>query len=417
MKKKFIYIFFVIFFLNMSVLTPAFAYDSAKIVQKNGKYHLIKRGRVILKNYEKIVKIDDTKEVFYYVEMNGKCGILHSDTSVLFPVSYDSIESAVKNCFIVESNGKVGLYDFENKKWLILPQNDKITLTTNNLFIVRKNNKFGLYSGDDKKWVLDLNFDIIAYEHNNFYVRRYGYDAILNQFLKVLIPPLYDEIEYDENRQIYYVNKNNSWGIADLDGTFLLLPMYQDIFPIEYNSGFAGYAVRFGSKYGLVDSNYKQSAFCLYDRIERLSEYDDEYLKVKKKDKFGILKYNGSNVAKCKYDEILLLKNKNISEDENNIYLYNSKEKDYVFLYKEENLWGVLDLNGNEIVFPNYQEIYSYFYNKDTRAFVVKRNNRYGILEVKDGNQIFKYVNKSLEDITFELKSKIVKQNPLFKSL
>ena len=414
MKKNLVYILLVIFFASPCV----FADDYAKIVQKNGKYYLVKKGRVILKNYENIIKVDYNAEKMYYVQQNGKWGVFYGDANVLLKPVYDEIKKVSNTSFIVKTNGKYGLFNYVDKKWAIIPHLDLLTFCTNDYYIARKNRKYGLYSIDKEDWLLDLSFDIIAYENNNFYIRKWGYDGILNQFLQVVLPPIYDEIEYDEDRHVYYVSRNNHWGIADLYGKSILNPIYDDIFSLDLNGEFAGYVVKFHSKYGIISEKNKLVAMYQYDKIERLSEYDDEFLKVKKNRKYGVLKSSGKKIAKCKYDQIQLLKNSNHDYDENDVDSYKSINKNYVFIFQHENHWGVLNTDGKEIVFPNYQEIYTYYYGKDVLVFVVKRNNRFGVVEVdKDGIQTFTYKNKPLDEIISEEKLKIKKQNPLFKLL
>lgn len=409
--KKITFIFFIFFLFNFIFASSVFAEDLGKIVIKNGKYYVVKYKKYILKNYDKIEKISNSKDDFYFVELNGKVGIMNANGSPLLKPIYDEIKNGSDNFFIIKTDGKYGLYNFFAEKWEIVPHLNNLTLTANNYYIARKNNKYGIFSTDDNTWHLDLSFDIISFEHNNFYIRKHGYDGILNQFLEVVIPMIYDEIEFDEEHNTYFVSKNNLWGIADLYGTFILKPIYQDIIEININSDFAGYITKLNSKYGVLNAKNKLIVPYIYDKIERFSEYDDLWLKVKKRNKYGILKYDGKKIVKCKYEKLQLLKNANLEPYENDIYAYRKKNKDYVFLYKtDENFFGVLNSDGKEIVFPNYQEIYSYFYNKNSLTFVVKRNNRYGVVEVdNNGVQTFKYINKPLDDIISDTKSKIIK--------
>ena len=420
MKNKFIFIVFIVLCLNFSVQMSAFAEDFGKIVVKNGKYFVVKYHKYILKNYDYIEKVTNSKDDFYLVELNGKKGIMFASGAVLLKPIYDDIVNAGDNNFIVKANGKYGLYNFFDEKWEIVPHLDQFTLATNDLYIARKNNRYGIYSSKKREWLLDLSFDIITFEHNNFYLRKGGYDGVLKQFLEVVLPMVYDEIEYDEDNFVYYVAKGDKWGISDLYGKFILLPVYQDISLLKYNSEFVGYVVKFCGKYGILNQKVRLIVPFIYDKIERLSEFDDELLKVKITDRYGdrygVLKYNGKKVLKCKYKDILLLKNENLESLENDIYVYRDKNKDYVFVYPAENGYGVKTLNGKELVFPNYQEIYAYFYNKTVQTFVVKRNNRYGVVEVTDGIQSFNYINKPLDDIIYEIKLKVTKQNQLFKA-
>lgn len=422
MKNKIVFSLFIILLLNVFIQSSCIAEDFGKIVVKNGKYFVIKYHKYILKNYDNIEEITNSKDNFYLVELNGKKGIMFASGAVLLKPIYDEIVNAGDNIFIVKANGKYGLYNFFDEKWEIVPHLDEFNFTTNNLYIARKNNKYGIYSSKQKDWALDLSFDDIVYENNNFCLQKSGYSGVLNQFLEVVIPLVYDEIDYDQDNFVYYVSKDDKWGITDLYGKFVLLPIYQDISLLNYNSKFVGYVVKFNEKYGILNEKARLVVPFIYDKIERISEFDDEYLKVLKTGvyggKYGVLKYNGKKVLKCKYDDILFMKNENLEQYENDIYLYRAKNKDYVFVYPTETGYGVLSVDGKDIVYPNYQEIYAYFYNKNTFAFVVKRNNRYGVVEVdKDGVQNFKYINKPLDDIIFDEKTKIIEQNNLFKDI
>ena len=100
MKNKFIFIVFIVLCLNFSVQMSAFAEDFGKIVVKNGKYFVVKYHKYILKNYDYIEKVTNSKDDFYLVELNGKKGIMFASGAVLLKPIYDDIVNAGDNNFI-----------------------------------------------------------------------------------------------------------------------------------------------------------------------------------------------------------------------------------------------------------------------------------------------------------------------------
>ena len=85
--------------------------------------------------------IEETKGRFVLVSDLYKVGLYHKFTmTILVPIEYDSIERIHSNFFVVEKNGKKGLY---KRKEIIIPvEYDKIQWNgTNNIFIVEKNGR------------------------------------------------------------------------------------------------------------------------------------------------------------------------------------------------------------------------------------------------------------------------------------
>ena len=137
------------------------------------------------------------------------------------------------------------------------------------------------------------------------------------------------------------------------------------------------------------------------------------------------------NTYDCEYNKCPEYK-KNISDDyallnnNNENILYNYRKNivvskiydDYEFIdsqyiiVRKNDLYGIINVNGKEIIKPTYEEIgthfNSYLTGYNSVSIIAKKNNKYGLLAYRDGKMLeeFKYTSETLEELMNIMKSK-----------
>lgn len=173
--------------------------------------------------------------------------------------------------------------------------------------------------------------------------------------------------------------KDNKWGVIDQTGSNVISPSYQEMiivpnskkdiflctYDVDYESG--------TYKTKAINSN-NQAVFTDYEQIEAIQNiaengnvtYKDNALKVKKDNKYGIIDLDGKNIIPCEYKEI--------SSFDDTSYIVENEDGKY----------GVIDSLNKKILEPIYDEIEKP-HSKD--YYVVKKDNKQ-ILVKKDGTEV-----------------------------
>ncbi len=172
----------------------------------------------------------------------------------------------------------------------------------------------------------------------------------------------------------FAVLTNDRWGVIDSKGQIVVNPTYEemiivpdnkkDIFICTYDMNYTD-----GTYKTRVLNKKATEIFSEYDLVEAIDNHDDQnnmwyeqnVLRVKKDNRYGLINFEGKEVLSANYDSITSLKGvTNIIK----------VEKDGKF--------GLFDLNGNMIIKTEYDEI-SLFDKSNTKSFIVKKYNKYGV--------------------------------------
>lgn len=157
-------------------------------------------------------------------------------------------------------------------------------------------------------------------------------------------------------------------------------------------------------------------------KIEEKIEVTSTYYKMKEEDKYGIINEKGELILEPKYEEIII-PNANkavfICKNEDEQKILNDKNEEIltqyeniepiqliniitesayetnVLKYQKDGKYGLINLEGEKIADPKYDEISSLGY-KDGEV-LIKENNKYGILNTITGTTIIKTIYDSIE--------------------
>ena len=238
----------------------------------------------------------------------------------------------------------------------------------------------------------------------------------------------------------FSVYTNGKWGVINSKGETIVEPTYEEMIQIPNKSKamfICTYDVDYNTgKYKTKALNEKGQIFSQYELVEPIYNVDennnlsteDSILKVCNNGKYGIIDFNGKEIASCQYDEIYALdgvKNSIITVKDNKKGLIDTKgnviiENDYknienltskyengYVVQNTENKYGVINYNKKVALECKYDEIKKVY---GDNSYVVKENsklkiidttgnvyleNKYSdILAINDGNAIVKKDNK-----------------------
>ena len=240
--------------------------------------------------------------------------------------------------------------------------------------------------------------------------------------------------EYTKNTAMSYfsVFSNNKWGVINSSGKTVIDPSYEEMIivpnskkPIFIAMDTVDYETNTYKTKVLNDKNIE--IFTEYQIVEAIDNYDENnnlwyeenVLKVKKDDKYGLIDYEGKTLLNCTYDEIYSLKgtsNSIIIKKDNLLGVADCKgniiiepifsnimavSKDYTAGYivvNSENKYGLMDFNKTVILETKYQDIKQV---AGTNMYVVKENDAYKIID-KSGNAVLENINGEVKEINGE---------------
>jgi WG containing repeat len=339
------------------------------------------------------------------VKSNGKFGVVKNE--IILPFEYDSIfiprkdpyntpigsnnkiiqkknppnplirPNQVISCLTIQNKGKFGLVNRDGK--IIYPaDNDEIyEAELFGYYSVKKDNLYGIYFllSKDKKYT-EIEFDRISVD---------GYGAIMaSKNKKMGIFNLDGEqitpFEYDNDFIAQYsgigyrVSKDKKRGLVDKKGNVIIPPIYDDISTFSFGNRNV-LKVKIKEKYGIVNLEGK---VILPIEFEYIEELNNNYLVITPQRKVGLYDINGNNILPAKYKWI----NQTSSQNSSILVL---KEDEYSFNFLDKN---------NKIILPENVSEYGYVLDEVKLKspigltgvlYVKNKNGKFGLLDEKSG--------------------------------
>ena len=211
------------------------------------------------------------------------------------------------------------------------------------------------------------------------------------QVLPLALKDISTEIPYEKSVLEY--KENNKYGIIDFKGKKITNAIYDSIESLQYKEGCL--LVKQGEKYGIINIKGKTVIGIEYDSISADGYYDKEtqYQKAgfvvgqKKQEgyRYGYINNQGKTILEVEYNEV----NRIIEE---------MKDDDIYLLALQNGQAGIYQ-NKKQIIKHSYEEIE---YNSQNQMFLVQKNGKQGVLDI-DGKEILKpeydYIMISTESI------------------
>lgn len=237
----------------------------------------------------------------------------------------------------------------------------------------------------------------------------------------------------------YTVYTNERWGVINSNGDIVIEPTYEEMIVIPNNKEdifICTYDINYeNNTYKTKVLNAKQEElFTGYDLVEYIGNYDsntnlwyeENVLRVKKDNKFGLINFDGKLLLKPEYISItaltgiknsLLIKTESgfgISDSQGNIHVepnYNSIKamsddyKDGYIVENKEGKYGIVDFTKKVILEPKYEEIKNIY---DNGKYIVKEEGKYKLIN-KESEIILEQKVENIVDMTGD--NLIIKEN------
>ncbi len=365
---------------------------------------LNEKNEEILTNYENVNTIDIKeivssipyeKTVLQY-QKNGKYGIIDFNGKDITKPIYEEIRNMPyrEGELIVKKDGKYGIININGGK-LVNFEYDYITgdnyYSTEKEYaldgyIVGKNDENGKmqygYLNSDRRQYLELDFDRI-YRMNNvkddantYLVAEKDGNIQLYKNDKVLLDNNYQAINYNEDSGLLILQKDNKFGITDLNG--------KQILNVEYDQ------IQIPGNYILATKNGNSETYDLSGTKQEDLRYanvlktaNENYsITIDTNDKYGVISKDGNTLIENKYNYIQ--------------YLYDN----YFIVGGDSGKSGIVNDKGEEILSANYE--------------VIQKLDNSDIIQAMAGNVLELYNKQmskiiSMEDGKLDIKNNYIK--------
>lgn len=184
-------------------------------------------------------------------------------------------------------------------------------------------------------------------------------------------------------------SNNDYYGVIDIStGKVVLETKYDNI---QYLRNTSDFLVSSNNRKGIISSDKSTKVQLIYDSIERVTNKNDIFYIVKTSNLYGLLDKNGQTILYPEYQQIGI----NVSE-----YSQNGVTNGYIFFnkvipVKSGNKWGLMDIEGNKVT----DFIYDSFGCPDGNNNTYRT---YGVIAILDYNIIVAAQSGKYNLITLE---------------
>ena len=364
-------------------------------------------------NYE-LSEISNDQIQYYKLEQDGKYGVIDREGNIVVEPVYSTI-------------------DIPNPTLPVFIKSDDAQN-----FSAIDNNGNDILTGYESVEAISINniSSNIPYEKTVLKYKQGGLYGLIDMQGNKITDNIYNSItniDYKEGN--LKVEQNGQYGVINIKGTTIIKPEYESIiadgyYDEETKYERAGFILRIktddGYKFGYADRKGKIILEPLYNEISRITEItgDDIFLITANNGRYGVVK-NGKEVLKNDFTDI--------NFDQNNNLL----------ILQKDSSWGVVDLEGNNIVPIDYDniiiggkyinaqkgedtlifdasgnnidtDILSYNQVNDNYAIVIDKDNNYNIVDnagnkkLNENYTYIEYLNNDEFIVTIDGKTGII---------
>jgi len=308
---------------------------------KKDSYYLV---LIITRTKEIESIVEKQKELYSFIDVNGKYGFKDDQRKIIVPGKYDKTDYFLDGIARVKNNNKYGFVDITGKEIVPVKYDFLSHYYGTGLAEAAINWKFGMIDINGKE-VIPFKYDAIdrgnlfyndkgnLVKQNSFLcvklLGKYGFidslgreivplkydyakiiapgiarvslnkkDGVINDKGREIVPLLYDAMnidEYDKYKNIR-VKLNERWGLVDNTGKVVI--------PVKYNYTSNSFSedlawVRLNDKYGFVDKAGKEIIPLKYSFADNFSS---GLAVAKLNDKYGFIDKSGKEVIGYKYE-------------------------------------------------------------------------------------------------------------------
>lgn len=360
---------------------------------------------------------------FAVIGKEGKIGLMNFSGKILVPVgTYAAFWHTYKSNYIaVFQNQKKGATNLKGD-FIIAPKyNQLFSLDGDkgNIFTAMHDNKYGLL---DKKGheLTEFKYEDARYFSEGLcgvkLENKYGF---INKKGEEIIPFKYDDIT-DFSEGLAGVNINGAWGVINKKGQLIVPATYTYIH--KNHDGLM--IVENNKKYGVIDSTGKIIIPVEYELVEEHRKEnnkgeakEENIFPVKRDGKWGLINNKGEFITDVIYEKIFSLpQQRTVVVKDKKWGLLNSYSGKVIVDFKYEviypdinenlikvginNGFGFIDLEGNEIIPPQYREARNF---SEGLASVINESGRVVFINKKNKVVIKPYAPGEEEEIRIKI--------------
>ena len=217
--------------------------------------------------------------------------------------------------------------------------------------------------------IANKDVNSLWYEENILKVKKDGKYGLIDLKGKEILPIEYDDIQATLGvKNSLKIQKDGKYGVANIEGKVVIKPEYADILQLGEDNK-SGYIVKNDNgKYGIVDYSDTPVLQCEYDAVSQI--YGNDMYVVTKSGKQILVNKDGTEAIK---------NNSNYNSIEEVL-----KTKEAGVIIKKGEKYGVINLDGETIVEPNYEDL------KEAKPgiLICKKNGKYGIIDLENNEKI-----------------------------
>ena len=382
-----------------------------------------------IKCEESTSNIPFEKSVLVYKE-NGKYGIINFSGDKITNPIYDSIEGLKykEGCLKVKQDNLCGVINIKGQT-IIRPKyediysdeyysNENEYMKAGYIIQIKTDDgyRYG-YINTEGKVLIDTEYvemsritDIKDDKNAYLLTSKNGRQGIIKNS-KVVIKNEYEHIDYNEDNNLFIVQKDSKQGVLSLDGREIVPIVYDSVLcslnkittrkgenieifningereDVKYNNtiettneDFTIY-VNEENKYGILNKN---GQVIVKNEYENLEYAFDSYFIATQNGKVGVISATSGQVVEFKYDIIQKVKEKNVLQaiisSSNLIEMYNNKMEKQLSMY-----------NAILYTFDNYIELIS----ENDMRYINNEGNIISNMTLFSGNKLFSYRNEN----------------------
>ena len=200
--------------------------------------------------------------------------------------------------------------------------------------------------------------------------------AVIVMFVLIIRNIFNEKEKISQSSEYFVLYSNEKWGVINQLGETVIAPSYREmlVIPDKTKEVFlCTYDINEETgEYKTKAINSKNEEILTgYDKIEAIDNidknenvwYEDNVLRVQKDGKYGLIDLNGKELLPAEYDEII-----GLNGIENSI------------LIKKDDKYGLVNDTGSVIIEPNYKEIKNLGETYREGYITIDENDKYGVI-------------------------------------
>ena len=221
--------------------------------------------------------------------------------------------------------------------------------------------------------------------------------AVVVMFIFIIKNALKGTEDTNKEYEYFALYSANKWGVINQEGETVIQPTYQemiiipdkakDIFICMYNIN-----EETGEYKTKAINSKNEEIYTNYDQIEVIQNmdqnenlwYEEDVLRVQKDGKYGLIDLNGKEILPCEYEDI-----KALTGIENSLII------------QKDGKVGITNNKGSIIVEPNYKEVKNLGKTYKEGYITINDENKYGLVSTTK-KQLLENKYEEIEQIYFE---------------